>query len=176
MQLSLETRWILTNQYRLLERLDPDAGDECRQAIRILEHGYELEYSALTESFLDPMSEDECLEVYDILDMHRQLCVSYDNLADKSGLDENAISFRGFDGNNETTAFVYARFLIGDLGKWTELAGAGDHLNSHAPVIDGYRRMLEVWRQLRAGRDTLGRSPLTAEEMKRISQAAWQSK
>jgi hypothetical protein len=95
MQLSLEERLILRNQYRMLERLDPEAKDECRYAIKVLEGGYEYQYFTL--EFGEPMSKDECREVMDILEMFRELQVSYEHLVDKAGLDAGAISFRGFD-------------------------------------------------------------------------------
>lgn len=174
MKLSPETRWILANQYRLLEQGAPGGRrDDYRHAVTILEGGYELEYETLTPSFLDPMSEKECREVYDILEMYRDLHFAYENRRETSGVPEAAVSFRGFDGNNETRALSYARFLIEDLGKWEELAPAlGFGLNSHMPMLDSYRRMLEVWRQCR-DQHTLntGGSPLTAEETKRIVEA-----
>jgi hypothetical protein len=84
--------------------------------------------------------------VYDILDMYRDLRFAYENLGSTSGVEEAAVSFRGFDGNNEPKALLYARFLIKDLGKWEELAPALEFgLNSHTPMLDSYRGMLEVW-------------------------------
>jgi uncharacterized protein len=174
MKLSPETRWILANQYRLLEQgaSEGPRGDY-RNAVTILEHGYELEYATLTPPLLEPMSEKECLEVYDILEMQSDLQFAHEKLGETSGVDAAAVSFRGFDGNYETKAFSYARFLIEDLGKWKELAPArGNSLNSHTPMLDQYRRMLEVWRQCRDQHALeLGESPLTAEEIKRIVEA-----
>jgi uncharacterized protein YfbU (UPF0304 family) len=178
MKLSPETRWILANQYRLLEQSASEGPrSEYRNAVTILEDGYELEYETLTQTFLKPTSEEECREVYDILDMYRDLRFAYENLGSTSGVEEAAVSFRGFDGNNEPKALLYARFLIKDLGKWEELAPAlGFGLNSQTPMLDRYRRMLEVWRQCRSDRDQLALEPpagslLTAEEIKRIVEA-----
>lgn len=179
MKLSFEMRWTLANQYRLLELSDPDEGmrDHYRHAVTILERGYELEYSTLVESMQDPMSEEECREVYDILEMQSDLRFAYQQLGDASGVDEAEVTFRGFDGNEEGRTLSYARFLIEDLGKWKELAPTrGDGLNSHMPVLNGYRQMLPVWRQWRADRlqDPIGtvRDPfMTPEEIKQIVEA-----
>jgi uncharacterized protein YfbU (UPF0304 family) len=179
MKLSPETRWILANQYRLLELNDSDEGmrDHYRHAVVILERGYELEYGTLAESIQDPMSEEECREVYDILEMHSDLMHAYKELGDASGVDEAAVEFRGFDGNEEGRIYSYARFLIADLGKWEDLAPTNtDGFNSHFPVVAGYRRMLPAWRQWRADRlqDPIGlrRKPwMTPEEIKRIVEA-----
>ena len=178
MQLSLETRWILANHYRLLERNAPEGmGDYYRNAVTILEQGYELEYRTLTQSLQDPMSEKECEEVYDILEMHSDLLFAYEQLGVTSGVDEGAVAFRGFDGNEEARTLSYVRFLITDLGKWEDLAPApGSDLNSHMPTLARYRRMLEVWRQWRDDRrkDPIGLTQdpmMTADEIKRIVEA-----
>jgi hypothetical protein len=174
MQLSPETRWILANQYSILEALAPEGPrrKDYRNAFTILEHGYELEYGDLTQSFLEPMSKDECREVCDVLEMYRDLHFAYEDLRETSGVPESAVSFRGFDGNDETRALSYARFLIEDLGKWEELAPAlGFGLNSHMLMLDSYRRMLEVWRQCRDQHTDTGGSPLTPEETKRVVEA-----
>lgn len=177
MQLSLETRWILANQYRLLEESASEATrDDYRNAVTILENGYELEYETLIPAFTGPMSEQECLEVYDILEMHSDLHFAHQKLGEGSGVDKD-VRFPGFDGNEEARTLSYARFLIERLGKWEELAPAlGFGLNSHTPMLDRYRRMLMVWRQCRSDRDQEhaldpGGSPLTAEEIKRIVEA-----
>jgi uncharacterized protein len=165
---------MLRNQYRLLGQLDASARDECQRAIEMLDRGYELEYSSLSMHMGGPMTEHECIEVIDILQMHRELRWSYDDLADKSEVDEGAITFRGFDGNNEPKELGYARFLIEDENKFQELAGPGGSLNSHMPTLDTYRRMLVVWRRA-AGRHQSSSAGsenlLTADEMRQITEA-----
>ncbi len=172
MQLDLVTRWILLNQYRLLARLDPEAEEECNRAVEVLSSGFEAEYSNLNRSIIhEPLSDEDCGEVVDILQMHRELRHSFDGLADKADLDERAIEFRGFDGNEEGRYFSYAQFLIHDEGKWPELADAGDVPNSHMPVVETYRRMLAEWRQCREAHERtygIDEDRLTAAELRRI--------
>jgi hypothetical protein len=172
MQLTEVDRWVLMNQYRILARLDPEGleGDH-EKAVTVLEHGYESEYGDLVPWLSEePMSQEEGRRVLDILDMHRDLLWSYEDLEDKSGIERSEVAFLGFDGNNETRALGYARFLI-DSGRWTELADSADGLNSHMPTMDMYGRMLPVWRRARENRlrsPAMGRERMSADEIRAI--------
>lgn len=76
------------------------------------------------------------------------------------------VQFRGFDGNNETTHIGAARFLIHDLGRFSRFADRD--LNSHAPSIDGYQRMYQVFEPIRR---TLANRQLRTDEIIQILQA-----
>ncbi len=150
MNLSREQRWMLANQYLILEKLYPENADHYERARAVLEEGFELNYDDYIPHIYErTMSEDACKEVLDILDMFSALERSYRQLPEKpAGVSEHDVTFLGFDGNHETEQLGYARFLIEKEGKWQELAGHGDHLNSHGPFLDSYRRMLRVWQEL----------------------------
>ena len=107
-------------------------------------------------------------EVVDILDMWSAIETSYQRL---SAEDQERIKveahpygdgrFDGFDGNNETEHLGIARFLIDDLGRFTNFKGR--ELNSHLPLsLEGYRRMLAVFLPLRP---SLGPDDLTAGQI-----------
>jgi uncharacterized protein YfbU (UPF0304 family) len=135
-QLSREQRLILVNQYRILERVDPEQGEDYAQAIKVLEHGWELNYQELADNIFDKtMSAEACIEVLEILDMFRCLEQSYRKLEDKGAVEEAHITFAGFDGNYETAQLVYADFVINDQHKFQELADHGDALDSHFPHL-----------------------------------------
>jgi uncharacterized protein YfbU (UPF0304 family) len=102
----------------------------------VLERGYELEYTWLAESIQEPMSVEECEEVYDILEMDSDLLFAHEQLGEASGVDKAAVAFRGFDGNEEARTLSYAPFLIEDLGKWTDLATATCQSSTAAPTSD----------------------------------------
>jgi uncharacterized protein YfbU (UPF0304 family) len=53
--------------------------------------------------------------------------------------------FPGFDGNNETEHFAYARFLRDAQGSGDE--SKEEPRNSHRPMLMRYRWMLRIWRQ-----------------------------
>lgn len=105
---------MLSNQYRILEKLYPEEAEHHARAREVLEDGYELNYDWIAEHIAErPMSEDECKEDLDILDMFSALERSYARFAEKpAGVDERDVRFHGFDGNHETEQLGYASFLI----------------------------------------------------------------
>jgi uncharacterized protein YfbU (UPF0304 family) len=169
MKLSREQRWMLANQYQILEKLYPEEAELHSKAREVLENGFELNYDWIAEHvYEDTMSEDACQEVIYILDMFSALERSYQELPEKpAGVTERHVMFFGFDGNHETEQFSYASFLIQKEGKFQELADHGDRLNSHAPFLDAYRRMLLVWQQLPIER----KYDLSADDIQRIAAA-----
>ncbi len=147
MQLSQVERWILINQYRIMEILDTERADQLARARKVLESGYELEYNSISQHIGgDTLAVEECREVRDILSMFVALKSSYAALINTSGIEEQDITFRGFDGNSETMQMSYTRFLVDQKQMFTDLPRA-DGFNSHVPVLDTYRRMLRAWEQ-----------------------------
>jgi uncharacterized protein len=145
MELTRTERWILSNQYRILEALYPDEADDYRRTRDAIDSGYELEYERIIPYIYENgLSEEECREVTDIMAMFSSLKSSHDALLDKSGIDASRIIFRGFSGNDETSQMAYAQYLR-DKGSFRDITRSGD-LNSHFPALGGYRKMLSEWR------------------------------
>jgi uncharacterized protein YfbU (UPF0304 family) len=143
-ELTLNERVLLANQYRMLKALDPDEAAHYELLCEILESGYVIEYSLISEHFVEEeYSRESCREVQDILDMHRMMMNTYRAMADKSGVDVDALDFKGFDGNDEGREYGYADFLINKQGRWAEFKK--DDLNTHSSMLEHYRRMLESW-------------------------------
>ena len=139
-------RKILVNQFLRLEKLDPDGAEYYAESRDIIEHGYTIFYEEVLQSIYDEMPIEECRYVFDVLDMHRALRNSYDKLADKGGIPEDDIRFRGFDGNNETKRYAFAEHLK-KTGKWTETLSGG--LNSHSiTTMHRYPKMLEKYNRI----------------------------
>ncbi len=109
-----------------------------------MQEGYELHYEWITENLFDGLSSEECKEVLDILDMYSCIKRCYENLEDKTGIDERKTVFNGFDGNNETAQMSYARYFMHDLDRYNELQKEGPHpdYNTHFPTLERYRRKL----------------------------------
>lgn len=148
LKLSLKDRVILANQYRILEMLDKESAEQYARNREIVESGYQRAYAWLVEQFSpDGLSDEECGEVYDILDMHRRLGFEYVKLSDKNGIDASELRFIGFDGNNESSYLAFHQFLA-QQKKWVEVPPE----NSHSPTLDMYRRMLEVFRTVQKKR------------------------
>lgn len=94
----------------------------------------------------------EVIEVSNILDMWGFIEGSYANLdpagkgAVKGALGHEP-KFMGFDGNNEGTQFSIARFLVEEMGRYTNFKG--HTFNSHMPTRDRYNRAYEKFSQIR---------------------------
>jgi hypothetical protein len=158
-------RLILYNQYKILEKLDSREGEAYARCATILERGYTREYSDLFDWMSEELDERVSEEVIEILSMFRALTDAYRNLADKSGMDERDINFRGFDGNDESKHFGYASFIIRDKAHFRESRNAGDDLNSHSGTLDRYRSMLRAWSA------SANQTSLTRDDVFRIVEA-----
>jgi uncharacterized protein YfbU (UPF0304 family) len=159
MKLTKVERLTLLNQYRILEKVDPDNASFYGQVCEILRSGYTLDYGLELMTGVDPdeMSEDECHEVRDILDLYRALKKAHRELPEGTISSKDA-EFPGFDGNEESKHFAYARFLIEDQNKW----GESKAVNSHWPHLGKYRAMVAEWKE------SAQKWELTAEDVKRI--------
>ena len=136
-------RLILSNQYEILQKLNPDQAKAYADCQRIVQYGYRSLYSELG-SFEEELPTEVYREVADVLDMFRILKSSYERLDDKTGIQSHDIEFRGFDGNGSEGHFGLASFMIEDLGRWSEFRAS--ELNSHSYVLPGYRDTLAVSR------------------------------
>jgi len=157
MQLTEVQRLILFNQFKILEKLDPENAEEYSQNREILDEGYVREYSRLR--LHQELGALECQEVWDTLKMYAYLQRSYESVEDKTGLGKLAISFPGFSSNHETDQWAYARF-IKQHGSWERVGR--DDLDSGAPMLKQYKEMLTRWK---ASTDPLS---LTKEDISRI--------
>jgi uncharacterized protein YfbU (UPF0304 family) len=116
--------------------------------------GLGWKYSGLFHGHKD--SKQAVHEVVDVLDMWSFIESAYARLSpkDKARVEKEAepfgthVRFRGFDGNNETEYMGIARFLIDDLERFSSFKGRD--LNSHAPSVETYRRMLRVFEPMRS--------------------------
>lgn len=147
MNLTLAERLIISNQFKILEKLYPEEAEFFSTHRTAVENGYKLHYDDLVENFFDEMPEEESLEILEILSMYRALTFSHQKLKDKSGIKADDIRFKGFDGNEETSQYLYTKFFILELGRFDELRYGNDHpdFNSHFPMLNQYRDMLRVW-------------------------------
>ncbi|HHA1345802.1 TPA: YfbU family protein [Enterobacter hormaechei subsp. xiangfangensis] len=114
-------------------------------------------------AFDDYENPQEVKEVVDFLDMWSFIEEAFEGMSDqdKAELEQKAkpfgkhVAFPGFDGNNETSHFSAARFMVDKMkGRFTRFAGRD--LNSHSPSVGAYRRMFTVfepWRNDYPGRD-----------------------
>ena len=156
-KLSTAERWILINQYKIMEMMskseeDKKVHEDCQ---KILEWGFVQLYPQLIPIFHE-CSAERTQEILDILSMFESLYRAYERLSDKNGVDEALIRFSGFDGNDdEATCATFASLFCNSPifgGRFETLKGRLlDCSNSNMPQLKAYRRMLAVWNELRAG-------------------------
>lgn len=143
--LSRLERLMLSNQYEILAKLDPVNADSHQRLIEALRDGYELAYQdAFNHVYEEGLNAEECRFVINTLAMYDAVQRSYAALADKQGIDEWRVKFPGFDGNNETSYMSYVRHIVEMEHRFVNVRGDRD-LNSHMPMRDEYRRMLQIW-------------------------------
>jgi uncharacterized protein YfbU (UPF0304 family) len=93
--------------------------------------------------------------VVDVLDMWTFIEHAYGKLSakEKRVVEKEAEPFGknprfiGFDGNNESAHLGISQFLIHKMNRFSKFKDR--ELNSHSPVIDAYRRMLNVFEPMR---------------------------
>jgi uncharacterized protein len=161
-------RLLLSNQFRILAKLDPQHADEYNQQREILERGYTVFYGDIFSSVYAEMPLEECSFVFAVLDMFKNLKYQYGELKDRTGISEDAITFKGWDGNNDSKCLALTEFVKKE-GKWKEILSGNHSLNSHgATTRPGYNRMLARYEEIHAKHDPMSRWAMTKEEIQHI--------
>ncbi len=158
-------RVILANQYMILKALYPKNAQHYEEAYQAIVRGYEIHYTPEEMCIGDSvMTIGESNEVIEILNMYRAIVFSYNSLQDRTGIDARRIAFPGFDANDEIEGkyMCYAEFVCShDGGRFNEIDRGGG-LNSHCPMLDRYRAMIECWRAMEQP------TQLTAEQIQEL--------
>lgn len=159
---------ILFNQYEILKFLNPDETDSYEQNQKVLEYGSESDIEELS-SFLIGTSEEVKKETFDILQMFRDLEDAYEKFFNSTSEYKYSAKFRGFDGNEEPEYYCYCKHLIIDEDRYSEFKGR--ELNSHFPVINRYRKMLNCYNITNEKRiGNFYENPMTLKEFEYIIQ------
>jgi uncharacterized protein YfbU (UPF0304 family) len=172
MELRPSERWILLNQYRILEALYPGQADEYREVREALERG-DAALIATHAAFLEVdkplLGEAERSLVRRILSLYDALQHSYRTLEEPPSIDDpEELLFRGFDAEGEGAFTEYARLLLAETGQFAHVDHKGA-LDSDRPELPVYRRMLDAWRTYSDTRD------LTTVQIFYILEAATES-
>ncbi|MGQ0286684.1 YfbU family protein [Pasteurellaceae bacterium 22721_9_1] len=145
MEMTSTQRLILTNQYKLMGLLDPANAATYARLEAIVKGGFALELRELDREFTD-IKVEECQTILDTLEMYKALHVSYNNLADKSGVTPHRLQFVGYCAVREKKYLSYLRFITGVEGKYQEFMKCEHGCDSQTPMWDKYSKMLDVWR------------------------------
>jgi uncharacterized protein YfbU (UPF0304 family) len=141
-------RLLLANQYLIMAMLDPDHAKDHERSREAVTSGYASAIEDLFGWIFDGLSASECSLVINSMSMYDAVQRSYkadEKQAEADGVTKGRVSYPGFDGNNETEYMGYARYVRDYEERFTYL-DTNDDCNSHMPMIDRYRTMLEVWK------------------------------
>jgi uncharacterized protein YfbU (UPF0304 family) len=191
--LSMLDRQLLVLQHEILKRLSANAGDiddveHHEKRIEVLQQGLTTEYHREFLLISDELTPAEGALTMEILDMFSVIETALDRLGDQAltELGDSArytLRFQGFDHNDptETRLADIAKYLIDD-GRWSALAYHFDDEheggNSHKPVLETYRRMLQgyqavvVDREAREGRSAFDTYRFEIADLRKILAAA----
>lgn len=163
MYLTLTTfeRLTLVNQYRILAAVSKGGESESYSLLADdLENGHVYFYRNFPH-LQDELSSSVSDFVIETLALYDTLQASFGELEDKAGIEALQVQFDGFDGNNEADHLHF----VGALAKRHQFHSViGEHpKDSHMPMVDVYKRLLDGWRRL--GRPT---APLSADQIKAI--------
>ncbi|WP_032114683.1 YfbU family protein [Candidatus Arsenophonus nilaparvatae] len=144
MEMTNAQRLILSNQYKMLIKLDPDNAKNYQRCQTIIENGFGLQMKELEKNFTE-LSEENCQTIIDIMEMYHALQVSWENLSSKTDITDRRVIFLGFDAVTEAHYLNYVRFLINNEGRYRHFVSGSDDFNAQTPMWDKYLRMLNVW-------------------------------
>ena len=143
-ELTDKERLFLANQYEILAALNDD--EHYALMAETLKAGHKWLYDQFFDSLSEDLPDSQAQYVLTILGIFGDLQATYDNLTDKSDIDEKVLPFPGFDGNNESELLSFADSLI-KHGRFESTLGKSAR-NSHMPTSDIYRRMIQRWNEL----------------------------
>ncbi|MED3728538.1 YfbU family protein [Priestia filamentosa] len=151
---SKEQRALLINQFEVLKHLDSSNSKSYDNKIEILQNGYSDFYDEIAGNISDEFPKDQSQKVWDILKLYRKLYFSYENLTpeEQEQIDEEEVIFQGFDGNEESNYYVFAKFIVEKAERYSEInelikKGKVD-MNSHWPKLNYYDGLLSRLMQL----------------------------
>ncbi|QFI53728.1 YfbU family protein [Aeromonas simiae] len=147
MNMSHTERLILSNQYEILSKLNPEQADVYQRAKTIIERGYCLQLLELEKSF-GHLERDTCQEVIDTLEMHHAMMVSFENLptTEQAEFTPARFKFNGYSRSQERELADYVCFLLEVDKRFPEVDCPCEELSSDIAMRDKYQRMLAAWR------------------------------
>ncbi|MFR9721540.1 YfbU family protein [Aeromonas diversa] len=147
MNMSHSERLILSNQYEILAKLNPQQAETYLRAKTIVERGYALQLLEL-EKGLGHLDRDTCQEVIDTLEMHHAMAVSWENLAaeEHAEVPQARLRFIGYSRSHEGELADYVCFLLEVEKRFAEVDCPCEELSSDVAMRGKYQRMLTAWR------------------------------
>jgi uncharacterized protein YfbU (UPF0304 family) len=91
------------------------------------------------------MSEAECTEVLEIIDLYRVLAATLDKYGDNPIVKREDVRFPGFDCGSEAKQHFFTQYFLHDLVRFKALHSPDGQYDSHRPMLPVYRKMMQVW-------------------------------
>lgn len=148
--LSITDRWILFNQFQIMDKIggddkgyDPEYYEKSK---KVLELGYELYYEEITNHvFPKVFPKGDGQEIMDIFEMFRMMKDAYSELEEKTGINDDYVYFQGFDSNTEEEEMAFAKFSVEVMGRYSSLEIK--NYKAYKPKLPKYRAMLKEWQK-----------------------------
>jgi uncharacterized protein YfbU (UPF0304 family) len=140
--LSIVERQILTNQFRILSKMESNP-EEYETKIEILENGYTEQYYEIFDVNTEEIPLEVCEETSQILNMYRRInnCIKQLSEEEKTELNLDTVAFEGFD-SRTGFHFQYMTFMVEKMNLWREYRS--QYLNTNDKFqLTKYRKMLD---------------------------------
>lgn len=155
MSFTKNERFIISNQMKILEKLDADNAKEYQRTKLIFDEGFEEECEEAMEHIKERLVSEYQRDVRSILNIYSILRRSFDSLEDKSQINEEDVKFPGYETNDdlESAMAKYAEFLVTGSKNWSDaVKGQSLHWQYKSLVskLKKYQRMIAKWEALRS--------------------------
>ena len=155
-------RLILSNQYRIMARVDASEREYWEQLSEQLRDGHAYFYESHLKMTMRPnLEEADTIFVLRILGIYSDMADSYQALEEKGDIKEHDVRFPGFDGNDsyEAVLLQFTEALRKDR-RFSDTIPEGRDLNSHFSAVREYRRIVATWEQMGEPRYPLSKDQL----------------
>ena len=147
MNLSKTERLILMNQFKILQKIDNNNKLKHIENFEIIKYGYEREYNnLLNETFeLDKLSESDCNEVINILNMYTWLIQTWINLPEeeKKEILKEKILYPGIDSQEKPEKCYYSKFCLKTLNRFSFIQEHSKNPDFESHYCN-YKKLLEM--------------------------------
>lgn len=150
MELTKKELLVFNYQLKILEKLYPSQATFFAKKHNTLNDGFVTKYRNMADFLFGELSEEDCLEVLNILDMYTAITSSLLKLEKSDNLHYHPFAkFNGFDGNNEGNRMAYVQIYMYDLDRFKEMRSVNKNsYNSGTPMLKIYRKMFQIWEGL----------------------------
>jgi len=157
----------LVNQYKILEKLDPENEKHYAELRKILEKGITIFYEKVFEDIIREISPAKCHFVEDVVHMFWALQYGFKKLQDKSGLEAQNVLFLGFAVRDEDE-WRFAEYWRGTGALWQKTLKMDMDPYSPGVPTGRYTKMLERWNVIKTKYEGKEKWKLTKEEIRAI--------